>query len=87
VKFVITPGNTHDTQAATELLADIGPSPMVLGDKACDANWLRDDVAERGEWANIPPKTWRKSSICFSSADARSTSGIVQFSPQPQPVP
>ena len=47
VKFVITPGNTHDTQAATELLADIQPGPMVLGDKAYDANWLKNYVSDR----------------------------------------
>ena len=39
---------------------------MVLGDKAYDANWLRDYIAERGGWTNIPPKTLRKSPICFS---------------------
>lgn len=63
---MITPGNTHDIQAATELLADIRPGQMVLGDKAYDANWLRDYVSDRGGWANIPPKSLRKSPICFS---------------------
>ncbi len=61
VKFVIMPGNTHDIQAAAQLLADIRKGQMVLGDKAYDANWLRG-----GGWANIPPKTLRKSPICFS---------------------
>lgn len=40
VKFVIAPGNTHDIQAAAELLADICKGQMVLVDKAYDANWL-----------------------------------------------
>jgi transposase len=66
VKFVITPGNTHDIQAATDLLTDIRKGQMVLGDKAYDANWLRDYVSDRGGWANIPPKSLRKSPICFS---------------------
>ena len=66
VKFVIIPGNTHDIQAAAELLADIQRGQMVLGDKAYDANWLRDYVSDRGGWANIPPKSLRKSPICFS---------------------
>jgi transposase len=66
VKFVITPGNTHDIQSAAELLADIRKGQMVLADKAYDANWLRDYVSDRGGWANIPPKSLRKSPICFS---------------------
>lgn len=48
MKFVITPGNTHDIQAAAELLTDIRKGQMVLADKAYDANWLRDYVSDRG---------------------------------------
>lgn len=66
VKVVITPGQTHDIQAAAELLADIGKGQMVLADKAYDADWLRAMVTDRGAWANIPPKSNRKSPICFS---------------------
>jgi IS5 family transposase len=47
VKFVIKPGNTHDIQAAAELLSDIHKGQMALGDKAYDANWLRDYVPDR----------------------------------------
>jgi IS5 family transposase len=48
VKFMITPGDTHDIQAVAELLTDIRKGQMVLGDKAYDANWLRDRVVEQG---------------------------------------
>jgi transposase len=41
VKIVITPGQTHDIQAAAELLADIRQGQMVLADRAYDADWLR----------------------------------------------
>jgi hypothetical protein len=66
VKLIITPGQTHDIQAAAELLSDIRKGQMVLADRAYDADWLRDLVFERGGWANIPPKANRKSPICFS---------------------
>jgi transposase len=66
VKLTISCGNTHDIQAAAELLGDLGSGQMVLGDKAYDADWLRALVAERGGWANIPPKRHRTSPICFS---------------------
>ena len=66
VRLVITPGNTHDIQAATELVQGMTKGQVLLGDKAYDANWLRALVAEKGAWANIPPKTLRKSPIAFS---------------------
>ena len=66
VRFVITPSNTHDIRAAAELLFAVQPRQMILRDKAYDANWLRDYVSERGSRPNIPPKSWRKSPICFS---------------------
>ncbi len=64
MKFVMKPGNTHDIQAAAELLADIRKGQIVLADKAYDTNWLRDYVSDRGGWGNIPPKSLRKSQIC-----------------------
>ena len=66
VKFVITPGQTHDIQAAAELLKDISKGQMLLAYRAYDADWLREMVFEKGGWVNIPPKTNRKTPICFS---------------------
>lgn len=39
---------------------------MVLADRAYGADWLRNLVFEEGGWANIPLKSDRKSTICFS---------------------
>lgn len=66
VRLAITPGQTHDIKAAAELLDGIGEGQMLLADRAYDADWLRKMVSEQGSWANIPPKTNRKSPICFS---------------------
>ena len=66
LKLVITPGQTHDIKAATELLSDIRKGQMVLADRAYDADWLHNMVSEQGGWANIPPKTNRKTPICYS---------------------
>lgn len=66
VKVTITPGQTHDIQAAAELLADLRHSQMLLADRAYDADWLRSMVGKKGGCANIPPKANRKSPICFS---------------------
>jgi transposase len=66
VKLVITPGQTHDIQAAAEHLKDIRKGQMLLADRAYYADWLREMVFEKHGWANIPPKTNRKAPICFS---------------------
>ena len=39
---------------------------MLLADKGYDGNALRQAVADRKAWANIPPKANRKDPICFS---------------------
>ena len=85
MKLIITPGQTHDIQAAAELLGDIRKGQMVLADRAYDADWLRDLVFERGGWANIPPKANRKSPICFSpwSNSLASGYGCAIMSPRP----
>jgi transposase len=39
---------------------------MLLADRGYDADWIRTLVAEKGAWANIPPRCNRSKPICFS---------------------
>ena len=41
-RFVLTPGQSHDATAAAALLQDLWPDSFVLGDKAYDADWIRE---------------------------------------------
>jgi len=66
IRFVLTPGQTHDTQTVAELLSNLPPNAMLLADRGYDANAVREMVAAQGAWANIPPKANRKEPICFS---------------------
>lgn len=79
MKLVITPGQTHDIQPAAELLGGLRKGQMLLADKAYDADWLRAMVGEQGAWANIPPKSNRKSPICFSPALYKQRNLIERF--------
>jgi transposase len=79
LRLAITPGQAHDITAAAELLEDIGQGQMLLADKAYDADWLREMVAERGAWANIPPRSNRKDPICFSPWLYRERNVIERF--------
>lgn len=65
-RLTITPGQTHDIQAATELLEGLSEGQVVLADRACDADWLHAMASQQGSWANIPPRRNRKSPVCFS---------------------
>jgi transposase len=48
------------------MIADLPEEAMLTADKGYDANALRVAVAQKGAWANIPPKANRKDPICFS---------------------
>jgi transposase len=39
---------------------------MLLADRGYDADWIRTLAAEKGAWANIPPRCNRNEPICFS---------------------
>lgn len=56
----------HDAKAAEDLLDAVGKGEMLLGDKAYDADWIRERLYAAGAWANIPPRSNRKDPVCFS---------------------
>lgn len=54
------PGQRGETTGVAALLDGIACG-VLLGDKAYDANWLREDLARRGIEAVIPARKGRKS--------------------------
>ena len=62
VRFVLLPGQRHDSVAAAPLLgeSEIG---ALIGDKAFDNDGLRMKLDARGTVAVIPPKADRKRAI------------------------
>jgi transposase len=61
------------------MIADLPKGAMLLADKGYDANALREAVAERDAWANIPPKANRKDLICFSKFLYRERNRVERF--------
>lgn len=47
VKFVLMPGQRHDTKGVRELTADVRFDAL-LADKAFDVNWLIQELGKRG---------------------------------------
>jgi transposase len=75
----LTAGQSHDGQAADHLLDHVGAGTIVLADKAYDANRIRSSLRERGAFANIPPKTNRRSKPYFSTWLYRERNLIERF--------
>jgi transposase len=62
VRFVLRPGQRHDTVGVPPLIEGIAFGAL-LGDKAFDADWLRAELDDRGAAAVIPPKANRKARL------------------------
>ena len=53
------PGQAHDLHETRDLLQGLNAGHL-LADRAFDADWLRNDLLERGITPIIPPKSNRK---------------------------
>jgi transposase len=61
------------------LLDHIGAGTILLADKAYDADRIRASLRERGAFANIPPKSNRRSKPYFSTWLYRERNLIERF--------
>jgi len=52
---------------------------MLLADRGYDADWIRTLAAEKGAWANIPPRSNRNHPICFSPYLYRTRNLVERF--------
>jgi transposase len=62
VRFVLLPGQRHDSVGVAPLLKDLDFAAL-LADKAFDSDAIRADLNERGALAVIPPKANRATDI------------------------
>ena len=59
VRFLLLPGQAHDMKGDAPLIKSVSFDGL-RAEKAFDADWLLQDLDERGATAVIPPKTNRK---------------------------
>lgn len=67
MRLLLTPGQANDAPVAEALLDKLAAGATLIADRAYDTNAIRDLAAERGAWANIPPRATRKGSFSFSA--------------------
>jgi len=63
----LTEGQAHDGRSAADMIGNIGAGQILLADRAYDADKLREDLADRGAWANIALMPNRKRRPAFSA--------------------
>jgi transposase len=79
IRLELTPGQAGDAPMAATLLADLAPGATLIADRAYDTNAIRDLAAERGAWANIPPRVIRRASFSFSTWVYRQRNLVERF--------
>jgi len=79
IRLGLTAGQTHDGKIADVLLDHLSPHTIVLGDKAYDAERIRELILDQGATPNIPPKRNRRRKPCFSKLLYRERNLIERF--------
>jgi len=79
IKVFLTPGQAHDLLGADALLNSLANGDVLLGDKAYDADWLRQRIEAQGAAPNIPDKSNRKEKHCFSKTLYKERNRVERF--------
>ncbi len=66
VRFRLMPGQRGETTGVAALIEGIHCGAL-LGDKAYDANWLRENLQQRGIEAVIPPRAKRLNPAAYDA--------------------
>jgi transposase len=67
IALKLSEGQAHDGRSAADMLGAIGRGQILLADRAYDSDTTREQLAERGAWANIKPLARRTNIPAFSS--------------------
>ena len=68
-----------DAPAAEQMLSFVARGATLIADCAYDTNAIRAAVAERGAWANNPPRVIRKDGFAFSAWVCKQRNLVERF--------
>jgi transposase len=63
----LSEGQAHDGRSADDMLEALAEGQILLADRACDSDALRQRPASRGAWGNIKPMPNHKNVPAFRS--------------------
>ncbi|ESQ80667.1 transposase IS4 [Asticcacaulis sp. YBE204] len=67
IQLKLTEGQAHDGRSAADMFEAMGRGQILLADRAYDSDGLRNQLAEKGAWANIKPMPNRVNVPAFSA--------------------
>jgi transposase len=79
IALKITEGQAHDGHSARDMLEAIVEGQILLADRAYDADELRQNLKQRGAWANIKPMPNRRNVPAFSAFLYRQRNLVERF--------
>ena len=79
IDLALSEGQAYDGHHVQGLLDNLEPKTMVLADRAYDSNTIRAAIADRGSWANIPPKRLRRFKPTFSKVLYKARNLVERF--------
>ena len=79
IRLKLTEGQAHDGASARDMLDGLGVGATLIADRAYDADWLRDAMAEQGAWANVRALSTRRESFPFSAWVYRRRNAVERF--------
>ena len=79
IKLKITEGQAHDGRSADDMLASVDTGCILLADRAYDSDRLRDELNERGAWANVRAMPHRLDPPAFSPFLYRLRNAVERF--------
>jgi transposase len=56
IRLFMTPGQVSDNTAAAAMSGSLPKADWLLADKGYDADWLRNDLEDKGVWGCIPDR-------------------------------
>ncbi len=79
ISLVLSEGQAWDGHSAQRMLGSLTPGSIFLADRAYDADKLRQAIASKGAFANIPPMPQRTRRSAFSPFLYRQRNLIERF--------
>ena len=79
IALKLTEGQAHDGRSAHDMLTSLGDGDILLADRAYDSDRLRQDMADRGAWANIRAMPHRKDPPMFCHWVYRQRNAVERF--------
>ena len=79
IRLKLTEGQAHDGRSAQDMFDTVQNGDILLADRAYDSDALRNNLADRGAWANIRAMPHRRHPPVFSNWVYKQRNAVERF--------